>query len=175
MPKLSNAPKRPSDTAMAKVKENAVELNDEQIKDTKTTPEIEESLKKSIEAYRNVKIGTKELSEKELEKIDKECEVIEKREIISKNSEHKPVEIVNENGEIILGPPTLTRFEKARILGARALQLSLGAPHFVEIPKNASTSLEIAMEELNRKEIPIVIRRTLPNGDFQNIPMQQFE
>ena len=175
MKKSPNDPKRPSDTAMKEVTENAVELNDEQIKDTETTPEVEESLKKSIEAYRNVRIGTKELSEKELEKIDKECEVIEKREIISKNSEHKPVEIVNENGEIILGPPTLTRFEKARILGARALQLSLGAPHFIEIPKNASTSLEIAMEELNRKEIPIVIRRTLPNGDFQNIPMQQFE
>ena len=175
MKKSPNDPKRPSDTAMKEVTENAVELNDEQIKDTETTPEVEESLKKSIEAYRNVRIGTKELSEKELEKIDKECEVIEKREIISKNSEHKPVEIVNENGEVTLGPPTLTRFEKARILGARALQLSLGAPHFIEIPKNASTSLEIAMEELNRKEIPIVIRRTLPNGDFQNIPMQQFE
>ena len=175
MKKSPNDPKRPSDTAMEEVKENVVELNDEQIKDTETTPEVEESLKKSIEAYRNVRIGTKELSEKELEKIDKECKIIEEREVISKNLEHKPVEIVNENGEVTLGPPTLTRFEKARILGARALQLSLGAPHFIEIPKNASTSLEIAMEELNRKEIPIVIRRTLPNGDFQNIPMQQFE
>ena len=85
MKKSPNDPKRQSDTAMEEVKENAVELNDEQIKDTKTTQEVEESLKKSIEAYRNVRIGTKELSEKELEKIDKECEVIEKREIISKN------------------------------------------------------------------------------------------
>ena len=175
MKKSPNDPKRPSGTAMEEVKENAVELNDEQIKDTETTPEVEESLKKSIEAYRNVRIGTKELSEKEIEILDKECELIVKREIVSKNLEHKPVEIVNENGEVTLGPPTLTRFEKARILGARALQLSLGAPHFIEIPKNASTSLEIAMEELNRKEIPIVIRRTLPNGDFQNIPMHQFE
>ncbi len=175
MPKSPKDPERPSDTVMKEVKENAVELNDEQIKDTKKTPEIEDSLKKSIEAYRNVRIGTKELSEKEIEILDKECELIVKREIVSKNLEHKPVEIVNENGEVTLGPPTLTRFEKARILGARALQLSLGAPHFIEIPKNASTSLEIAMEELNRKEIPIVIRRILPNGDFQNIPMQQFE
>ena len=175
MKKSPNDPKRPSDTAMEEVKENAVELNDEQIKDTETTPEVEESLKKSIEAYRNILIGNKELSEKETEKIDKECKLIEKREIISKNLEHKPVEIVSKNGEISLGPPTLTRFEKARILGARALQLSLGAPHFIEIPKDTTTSLEIAMEELNRKEIPIIIRRILPNGDFQNIPMQQFE
>ena len=170
-----NKSKSKSDTNIGAAQKNESKFNDEEIKDKETPTEIEESLKKSIEAYRNVKIGTKELSEKELEKIDKECEVIEKREIISKNLEHKPVEIVNENGEVTLGPPTLTRYEKARILGARALQLSLGAPHFIEIPKNASTSLEIAMEELNRKEIPIVIRRTLPNGDFQNIPMQQFE
>ena len=174
MSKSSNNPKRPSDT-VTKIKENDAESDDVSINNEKKPVEVEDSLRKSIEAYRNVRIGTKELSEKELEKIDKECEVIEKREIISKNLEHKPVEIVNENGEVTLGPPTLTRFEKARILGARALQLSLGAPHFIEIPKNASTSLEIAMEELNRKEIPIVIRRILPNGDFQNIPMQQFE
>ena len=174
MSKSSNDTKRPSDT-VTKVKENNTELDDVPINNEEKPADVEESLKKSIEAYRNVRIGTKELSEKELEKIDKECKIIEEREVISKNSEHIPVEIVNENGEVTLGPPTLTRFEKARILGARALQLSLGAPHFIEIPKNASTSLEIAMEELNRKEIPIIIRRTLPNGDFQNIPMQQFE
>jgi DNA-directed RNA polymerase I, II, and III subunit RPABC2 len=145
------------------------------INNKEKTTQIEDSLKKSIEVYRNMRIGTKELSEKELEAIDKECKIIEDREVISKNLEHESTEIVNENGEVTLGPPTLTRFEKARILGARALQLSLGAPHFIEIPKNATTSLEIAMEELNRKEIPIVIRRILPNGDFQNIPMQQFE
>ena len=174
MSKSSNDTKRPSDT-VTKVKENNTELDDVPINNEEKPVEVEESLRKSIEAYRNVRIGTKELSEKELEKIDKECKIIEDREVISKNLEHKSVEIVNENGEVILGPPTLTRFEKARILGARALQLSLGAPHFIEIPKNATTSLEIAMEELNRKEIPIVIRRILPNGDFQNIPMQQFE
>ncbi len=173
---MSESPKKSkSDTNIEAVQENKSEFNDEKIKDNGKPTEIEDSLKKSIEAYKNVRIGTKELSEKEIEVIDKACKLIEQREIISKNIEHKPVEIVSENGEIILGPPTLTRFEKARILGARALQLSLGAPHFIEIPKDTTTSLEIAMEELNRKEIPIVIRRTLPNGDFQNIPMQQFE
>ena len=175
MPESPNNPKSKSDTNIEAVQENESKINDEEIKDNEKPTQIEDSLRKSIEAYRNVRIGTKELSEKEIEVIDKACKLIEQREIISKNLEHEPVEIVSESGDIILGPPTLTRFEKARILGARALQLSLGAPHFIEIPKNASTSLEIAMEELNRKEIPIIIRRILPNGDFQNIPMQQFE
>nr|AIF16854.1 hypothetical protein [uncultured marine thaumarchaeote KM3_75_C11] len=31
------------------------------------------------------------------------------------------------------------------------------------------------MEELRQKVIPIVIRRTLPNGDYQNIPIDQFQ
>ena len=60
-------------------------------------------------------------------------------------------------------------------MGARALQLSLGAPVFIEIPKNATTSLEIAMEELKQRVIPIVIKRSLPNNDYQNIPIDKFQ
>ena len=78
-------------------------------------------------------------------------------------------------GPVLTGPPTLTRFEKARIMGARALQLSLGAPVFIEIPENATTSLEIAMQELKLRVIPIVIKRTLPNGDYQILPLEQFQ
>ena len=77
--------------------------------------------------------------------------------------------------KILMGPPILTRFEKARIMGARALQLSQGAPTFIDIPETASTSLDIAMEELEQKLIPISIRRSLPNGDFQNIPLFEFK
>ena len=115
------------------------------------------------------------LSEENQSKIDKECKIIESREIIERDPIHEPIEIINKKGPVNTGPPTLTRFEKARIMGARALQLSLGAPSFIEIPKGASTSLEIAMEELNKRLIPIVIKRTLPNGDYQNIPLEQFE
>ena len=137
---------------------------------------IDISVEKAIEQYRKIcEMPDVELTEKELAQIDKECEIIRNREIITQDTEHKPVEIVSDNGKVITGPPTLTRFEKARIMGARALQLSLGAPVFIEIPKNATTSLEIAMEELNQRVIPIVIRRTLPNSDYQNIPISKFQ
>ena len=115
------------------------------------------------------------ISEKNQAIIDKECELIQNREIIERDPIHEPIEIINKKGPVSTGPPTLTRFEKARIMGARALQLSFGAPSFIEIPKNATTSLEIAMEELNKRVIPIIIKRTLPNGDFQNIALEQFE
>jgi len=136
---------------------------------------IDNSVEDAITLYRKVREGkNKELTEKEIANIDKECEIIRNRQVITKDLQHKPVEIINKNGLVVTGPPTLTRFEKARIMGARALQLSLGAPVFIEIPKNATTSLEIAMEELKQRVIPIVIRRTLPNGDYQNIPIDQF-
>ena len=137
---------------------------------------IDKSVEKAIEQYRKIReVPDVELTEKELAQIDKECEIIRNRDIITQDTEHKPVEIVSDDGKVITGPPTLTRFEKARIMGARALQLSLGAPVFIEIPKNATTSLEIAMEELNQRVIPIVIRRTLPNADYQNIPISKFQ
>jgi len=136
---------------------------------------IDNSVEDAITLYRKVREGkNKELTEKEIADIDKECEIIRDRQVITKDLQHKPVEIINKDGQVVTGPPTLTRFEKARIMGARALQLSLGAPIFIEIPKNATTSLEIAMEELKQRVIPIVIKRTLPNGDYQNIPIDQF-
>ena len=143
--------------------------------DTPTTEILDNSVEDAVTLYRKVREGkNKELTEKEIADIDKECEIIRNRQVITKDLQHKPVEITNKNGLVVTGPPTLTRFEKARIMGARALQLSLGAPIFIEIPKNATTSLEIAMEELKQRVIPIVIKRTLPNGDYQNIPIDQF-
>ena len=137
---------------------------------------LSRSVEKAIEQFRKIREGGREdITEKELAEIDKECEIIRNRKIITKDLEHEPVEIISDDDQIVTGPPILTRFEKARIMGARALQLSLGAPVFIEIPKNATTSLEIAMEELKQRVIPIVIKRTLPNGDYQNIPLDKFE
>ena len=136
---------------------------------------VGKSLSDAISTYRKIKEGKKELSEKELQELDKECKIIEEREIIEVDTVHEPQEMeVSGKGKIQMGPPTLTRFEKARIMGARALQLSQGAPPFIEIPKTAKTSLDIAMEELDKRVIPIIIRRSLPNGDYQNIPINFF-
>ena len=134
---------------------------------------VNASLEKAIETFRKLREQKGPLSDKELEELDKQCDVIRNREIIITDIEHE-VQELEETGKILMGPPTLTRFEKARIMGARALQLSLGAPPFIEIPESAATSLDIAMEELEQRLIPISIRRALPNGDFQNIPLFEF-
>ena len=152
---------------------------------TKDPELIEESevktnvgLNKALDNYRKIiekKNGVEVLTEKEQEGLEKKLKEIEEREVVEKIEEHDAVEIPCVNNKITIGPPTLTRFEKARIMGARALQLSLGAPPFIPIPKTARISLDISMEELEQRVIPITIRRVLPNGDYQNIPIDYFE
>ena len=64
----------------------------------------------------------------------------------------------------------LVRFwrEKARVLGTRALQISMGAPVLVNPDENLSDPLEIAGLELKARKIPIVIRRYLPDGSWED-------
>ena len=50
-----------------------------------------------------------------------------------------------------------TRYERARIIGARALQISMGAP--VLIKSERIDPLEIAMEEFASEMIPITVKR----------------
>ena len=71
-----------------------------------------------------------------------------------------------------MGPPKITRFEKARIVGARALQISMGAPILIEVNEVVSNPIDIALEELEAGILPITIRRTLPDGTFQDIPLK---
>lgn len=77
---------------------------------------------------------------------------------------------------IKIGPPWLTRYEKARIIGARALQLSLGAPPLVPVEElRLKDPIEIAAIELRCKLLPIVIRRWTPGGRYQDIPLKYLE
>lgn len=52
-----------------------------------------------------------------------------------------------------------TRFEKARIIGARALQISMGAPSLIKIPKDVIFPIDIAMLEFKEDAIPITVKR----------------
>jgi DNA-directed RNA polymerase I, II, and III subunit RPABC2 len=80
-------------------------------------------------------------------------------------------EISGSSTEVVIGPKTLTRFEKARITGARSLQLSIGAPSLIAIPGGIKDSISLAVAELEVRALPISIRRILPNGLYQDIPI----
>ncbi|TLZ44230.1 MAG: DNA-directed RNA polymerase subunit K [Methanobacteriota archaeon] len=51
-----------------------------------------------------------------------------------------------------------TRFERARIIGARALQISMGAPPFFDTSSN-SESLAIAVSEFLSGKTPLNVTR----------------
>ena len=80
-------------------------------------------------------------------------------------------EVSGSSNEVTIGPHKLTRFEKARITGARSLQLSLGAPSLITIPHGIKDSISLAVAELEVRALPISIRRILPNGLYQDIPI----
>ena len=93
------------------------------------------------------------------------------------------MESANTGQQIQIGPKMLTRFEYARILGARALQISMGAPVLVESDESKELidtkksqeeqgdPLLMAEGEIKHGLLPILVRRTLPDGRYQDIPL----
>lgn len=63
--------------------------------------------------------------------------------------------------------PYMTKYERARVLGTRALQIAMCAPVMVEL-EGETDPLNIAMKELKARKIPIIIRRYLPDGSYED-------
>ena len=73
---------------------------------------------------------------------------------------------------IPIGPPRLTEFEKAKIIGIRAVQIQMGSPLFVD-PGEVRDPILIAEKELLSGVLPLSIRRTLPGReDVPPIPVK---
>ncbi|RMZ85162.1 hypothetical protein DV738_g206, partial [Chaetothyriales sp. CBS 135597] len=63
--------------------------------------------------------------------------------------------------------PYMTKYERARVLGTRALQISMNAPVLVDL-EGETDPLQIAIMELNQKKIPLIVRRYLPDGWYED-------
>jgi DNA-directed RNA polymerases I, II, and III subunit RPABC2 len=144
--------------------------------------------KKPLKVKKQLKVkgeaATRGKSPQEKEKKSKKTK-IEKSEVVEDSKSSRPKdevvvypemdfesrEIPPQDSQVLIGPPTLTRFERARIIGARSLQLSLGAPILVDSSNKFNDTISIAVVELNSKVLPISIRRVLPNGLYQDIPI----
>lgn len=64
--------------------------------------------------------------------------------------------------------PYMTKYERARVLGTRALQISMNAPVLVDV-EGETDPLQIAIKELREKKIPLVVRRYLPDGWYVHV------
>ena len=66
-----------------------------------------------------------------------------------------------------------TKYEKARMIGSRALQISQGAPFLVKLSKKELEGvkynpIEIATIEFDKGLLPITVKRPLPEKKEEN-------
>lgn len=66
----------------------------------------------------------------------------------------------------------ITKFEEARAISARALQISMGAPVLLNETEGLTRPEEIAEKELKKGKLPISIVREYPNGDEEIVNLQ---
>jgi DNA-directed RNA polymerase I, II, and III subunit RPABC2 len=81
-------------------------------------------------------------------------------------------ELKSKKNEVLIGEDVLTRYERARIIGARALQLSQGAPVLIEVDDTNFRHIDLAKNELKARVLPIGLARKLPSNYYQIIPIQ---
>ena len=104
-----------------------------------------------------------EQEEEEEDSNDKEFDD-EKSENVEKKREHNTT-------------PFLTKYEKARIIGARALQISKNSPILISTQElgGETDPIVIAEMELRAGKIPFIIRRYLPNGSYEDWPVKELK
>lgn len=54
-----------------------------------------------------------------------------------------------------------TRYEKARIIGARALQIAMGAPLLIAMPEDAKDPIALSKAEFAKNMIPMTVKRSV--------------
>jgi DNA-directed RNA polymerases I, II, and III subunit RPABC2 len=101
---------------------------------------------------------------------DEECEY-DYNEIYDEKKE-EPSILVNSEDRITL--PKLTKYERVRLIGTRAKQISLGAKVMVK-NTNGLSSIEIAKLELSYKMIPMKIKRVLPDNKIEIWKLSELE
>ena len=62
----------------------------------------------------------------------------------------------------------MTKYEKARVLGTRALQISKNAPLMIVPQPGECDPYKLAERELLERRIPFIIRRYLPDGNYED-------
>lgn len=71
-----------------------------------------------------------------------------------------------------------TRFERARIIGARALQIAMGAPVLIDTPDDLVSPTEIAILEFKERAVPMTVIRRAENKepvtiDIKNVDLEK--
>ena len=71
-------------------------------------------------------------------------------------------EVTNDLSKTRKTLPILSKYEKAKIIGIRAQQISMGSYVYLDNVSGISNPLDIAKEELRQKRTPLIVRRNVP-------------
>ena len=93
----------------------------------------------------------------------KESDMIGYNDVIEKNKKIKKKTV-----------PFLNKFERARLIGVRIQQLSSGAQSKI-CTKGFDSIIDIVEEELKQRNMPLIIKRNLPNGESEEWRLEEFE
>ena len=104
------------------------------------------------------------MSDNSLEEDDKQNMEIEDGKKVKNNSKKFNLKPIKERETSRF----LTKYEKAKILGERAIQISNGAKVMVEVEKGVWDPMIIAEKELREKKIEYIVRRYLPDGRYED-------
>lgn len=69
----------------------------------------------------------------------------------------------------------LTKYEKTKILGIRTQQLLSGMPALIDVPKHIKDIKKIAELELEQRKTPLILKRSLPNKNYEYIKIEDLE
>ena len=104
------------------------------------------------------------MSDNSLEEEDKQSmEIEDEKKINNKNKKFNLKPIKDRETSRFL-----TKYEKAKILGERAIQISNGAKVMVGVEKGVWDPMLIAEKELREKKIEYIVRRYLPDGSYED-------
>lgn len=142
---------------------NDTELDDEEPEEIGDEEEEEDDDFEASENLENIKTDSNDIFE------DDDEDIFDYDDI---ETEIKKDLKVPDNERITI--PRLTKYEKVRLLGTRAKQVSDGSKVFIKSNK-VKTAMDIAELELEYKVIPLKIKRPLPNGRYEIWSIRELE
>lgn len=105
----------------------------------------------------------------EFEEVDEDNDLEDAPE--EEDPQGKTVEILEASkkvpNELRITANRMSKYERARVLGTRALQIAMCAPVMVEID-DETDPLRIAGRELRERKTPLIIRRYMPDGSYED-------
>ena len=141
------------------------DVGEEDDDETSSDEEVESEMLRKLEkdAYADILLSYHpEIKQNNYNDILAMCKIVRDAKGIITDGLHKTI-------------PWLTKYERARVLGLRTKQLNNGADAFIEIPPGMINGNKIALEELNQKKVPFIIRRPIPNGGTEYWRLEDLE